>query len=91
MPKSPLNISLKMALAGRGAPSKKSYDRALSEAGEALAWLREQHRAKAIELLGIPSRKDDLEAAEKLARTVGRGMKTIAVLGIGGSSLGGQP
>jgi glucose-6-phosphate isomerase len=90
MSKSPLSVSLDLALTGKGAPSQDSYAAALAETAKALEWLREQHKNKSLELLGIPTRTDDLEEAEKLARTVGKDMKTIAVLGIGGSSLGGQ-
>ncbi len=90
MPKSPLNISLDLALSGKGAPSKAAFKASLEKTGPALAWLREQYQTEALELLQIPSRTDDLEAAEKLARKIGKGMKTVAVLGIGGSSLGGQ-
>ena len=37
----------------------------------------------------MPARTDDLKAAQKAAAAI-KGMKTVAVLGIGGSSLGGQ-
>ena len=90
MPKSPLNVSLDMALTGKGAPKKANYAGALAQTAEALDWLRQQYRDRSLELLQIPSRTEDLKEAEKLAKTIGRGMKTIAVLGIGGSSLGGQ-
>jgi len=66
---------------------RADYDKALADAGRALDWLRGQRGS--LELLGIPSRKDDLKDAAKLAAGV-KGMKTVAVLGIGGSSLGGQ-
>jgi glucose-6-phosphate isomerase len=88
--KSPLNISLDLALSGKGAPPKGAYDASLAKAGEALDWLREQYKSKSLELLQIPSRTADLRQAEALAKTIGKGMKTVAVLGIGGSSLGGQ-
>jgi glucose-6-phosphate isomerase len=84
---SPLHISLDFALAGKGAIARADYEKALADAGPALQWLREQKGT--LELLGVPSRKDDLKAAAKLASTI-TGMKTVAVLGIGGSSLGGQ-
>src|SRR6201986_1412275 len=84
---SPLSFSLDLALAGKGAVPRADYDKALADAGKALDWLR-GHRGS-LELLGIPSRKDDLKAAAKLAAGI-KGMKTVAVLGIGGSSLGGQ-
>src|SRR6201996_3172903 len=84
---SPLRVSLDLALSGKGAIPKDDYDKALTEASQALDWLRGQRGS--LELLGIPSRTDDLKAAAKLAAGI-KGMKTVAVLGIGGSSLGGQ-
>ena len=90
MPESPLKFSLELALSGKGAPPKAAYDEALDEAGPALAWLKEQHRTGALELLGIPAATADLKAAAKLVPGIVRYAKTVAVLGIGGSSLGGQ-
>jgi glucose-6-phosphate isomerase len=84
---SPLSFSLDLALSGKGAVPRADYDKALVDAGKALDWLRGQRGS--LELLGIPSRKDDLKEAAKLAAGI-KGMKTVAVLGIGGSSLGGQ-
>jgi glucose-6-phosphate isomerase len=84
---SPLSFSLDLALSGKGAIPRADYDKTLADAGRALDWLRGQKGS--LELLGIPSRKDDLKAAAKLAGGI-KGMKTVAVLGIGGSSLGGQ-
>src|SRR6201986_5465627 len=84
---SPLSFSLDLALAGKGAVPRADYDKALGAAGPALDWLRGQRGS--LELLGVPSRTDDLKAATKLASGI-KGMKTVAVLGIGGSSLGGQ-
>jgi glucose-6-phosphate isomerase len=85
--KSPLQISLALALSGKGAIPDADYKKALAAANGALDWLRGQQSS--LELLGVPTRKDDLKAAAKLASTI-TGMKTVAVLGIGGSSLGGQ-
>ncbi|HEX4370705.1 MAG TPA: hypothetical protein VH019_05120 [Rhizomicrobium sp.] len=84
---SPLAFTLDLALSGKGAVPRTDYDKALADAGKALDWLRGQRGS--LELLGIPSRKDDLKEAAKLAAGI-KGMKTVAVLGIGGSSLGGQ-
>ena len=84
---SPLSFSLDLALSGKGAVPRPNYDEALTDAGPALDWLRGQKGS--LELLGIPSRKDDLKSAAKLAAGI-KGAKTVAVLGIGGSSLGGQ-
>jgi glucose-6-phosphate isomerase len=86
----PLAVSLDLALAGKGAPLGAVYDASLAKAGAALSWLRQQDRDKALELLGIPARTDDLRIAKARAAEIAKGMKTVAVLGIGGSSLGGQ-
>jgi glucose-6-phosphate isomerase len=85
----PLNISLELALSGAGAPSPTRYAKALGATVAALEWLRQQHKGRTLELLGIPARADDLQAATSHAATL-KGFTTVAVLGIGGSSLGGQ-
>src|SRR4051812_16860313 len=90
MPEStPFQVSLDLALTGKGAPPAGSYDKALAAAAPALDWLRQQHSGRTLELLGIPAATVDLKAATKQAATI-TGMTTVAVLGIGGSSLGGQ-
>src|SRR3954466_1098194 len=90
MPESvPFQISLDLALSGKGAAPREAYDQALAKSAAALDWLRQQHAGKGLELLGIPSRTDDLRAAAKQAAAL-KGFATVAVLGIGGSSLGGQ-
>src|SRR3954470_7262839 len=90
MPESvPFQISLDLALSGKGAAPREAYDQALAKSAAALDWLRQQHASKGLELLGIPSRTDDLRAAAKQAAAL-KGFATVAVLGIGGSSLGGQ-
>ncbi len=88
--KSPFRISLDLALTGKGAPPRAAYDAALADCEKALTWLREQHASRSLELLGIATRKDDLKAASAAASAIAKGTKTVAVLGIGGSSLGGQ-
>jgi glucose-6-phosphate isomerase len=85
-----LEVNLDLALTGPGAPSKANYGTSLAKAEKALDWLREQQKANALELLSIPSRTDDLRKAQARALEIARGTKTVAVLGIGGSSLGGQ-
>src|SRR5579883_1186025 len=82
-------VDLDLALSGKGAPPRAAYDAALSRSAAALDWLRQQQASRGLELLGIPSRADDLKAAAKQAAAL-KGFATIAVLGIGGSSLGGQ-
>ncbi|HXS06610.1 MAG TPA: hypothetical protein VN723_07475 [Rhizomicrobium sp.] len=85
--KSPLQVSLELALSGKGAIPDADYKRALTAAKDALDWLRGQEGK--LELLGVPFRTDDVKAAAKAAAGI-KDMKTVAVLGIGGSSLGGQ-
>ena len=85
----PFRVNLDLALSGKGAPPRAAYDQALAKSAAALDWLRQQHASKGLELLGVPARADDLRAASKQAATL-KGFSTIAVLGIGGSSLGGQ-
>jgi glucose-6-phosphate isomerase len=86
---SAFTVNLDLALSGKGAPPRQAYDAALARSAAALDWLREQHASRGLELLGIPARTDDLKAATKQAAAL-KGFATIAVLGIGGSSLGGQ-
>jgi glucose-6-phosphate isomerase len=88
MPQSPFNVSLDLALAGKGAPAKGAYDKALAGAVGALDWLRGQQGK--LELLSIPAATADLKEAAKAAAPIANYAKTVAVLGIGGSSLGGQ-
>ena len=90
MPQLPLTISLDLALSGKGAPAKDSFDRALADAVSALAWLRQAAQDHSVELLSIPGRKDDIKKAAARAGEIARSFRTVAVLGIGGSSLGGQ-
>ena len=85
----PFSVNLDLALSGKGAPPRAAYEQALAKSAAALDWLRQQHAGKGLELLGIPARSDDLRAASKQAAAL-KGFSTIAVLGIGGSSLGGQ-
>src|SRR4029077_15715480 len=76
--------------AGKGAVAKADYDAALAATAPHLDWLRKARADKSLELLGVPSRTDDIEAAQKVAETFCKGTTDIAILGIGGSSLGGQ-
>ena len=86
----PFTISLDLALGGPGAVPRAAFDAALKDGAAALAWLREQKKAHAIELLGIVDRTDDIAAAKAVADGWSKDSSDIAVLGIGGSSLGGQ-
>lgn len=83
------SVNLDLALSGKGAVPREAYDQALAKGAAALDWLRQQHASKGLELLGIPTETSDLRAAAKQAAAL-KGFATVAVLGIGGSSLGGQ-
>jgi glucose-6-phosphate isomerase len=89
MADSPFSVSLDLALSGSGAPPRAAYDAALAASQGALDWLRAQKASGGLELLAIPARTDDVKAAAKQAAAL-KGFATVAVLGIGGSSLGGQ-
>ena len=89
MADSPFSVSLKLALSGSGAPPAAAYDAALAASQGALDWLRAQKTSGGLEILEIPARTDDMKAAAKQAAHL-EGFATVAVLGIGGSSLGGQ-
>jgi glucose-6-phosphate isomerase len=86
----PFSVSLELALGGPGAVSRPAFDAALAQSQTALAWLREQYRIKSLDHLFVPSRTDDLAAAQSVADSFCKGSSDVAVLGIGGSSLGGQ-
>jgi len=88
-PSAAFSVNLELALSGKGAAPRSAYDQALAKSAAALDWLRQQKASKGLEILGIPSRTDDLRAAAKQAAAL-KGFSTVAVLGIGGSSLGGQ-
>ncbi len=81
------SISLDLALSGKGAVARADYDAALEAArGHLEALLKD----KSVELLSVPARTDDLDAAREVAAKLLENTSEVAVLGIGGSSLGGQ-
>ena len=62
----------------------------MTRAGAAVAELREAHAKGTLELLQIPERRDDLDKAGEAADNLSHNTSDICILGIGGSSLGGQ-
>src|SRR5258705_379080 len=74
----PFTVSLDLAPGGAG------FSAALDEAQTALAWLREQRRAQTLALLGIPSRRDDLAAAQAVADSFCKDTSDVAGLRIRG-------
>lgn len=86
----PFTVSLDSALGGPGACPKAAFEGAMAEAEQALGWLATQEKSNALELLSVPSRRDDLVAAQAIVESYCKDTSDVAVLGIGGSSLGGQ-
>jgi glucose-6-phosphate isomerase len=86
----PFSISLELALNGTGAADRALYDAALEEAGRSVTWLRDAYRQNTLELLRVPERRDDLDAAASIVGAWNDNTSNVCVLGIGGSSLGGQ-
>ena len=86
----PFSVSLSLALEGKGAPKRTAYDAALAEAGRALGWLKASQSDGSIELLSVPGWTDDIAKAREAAAKFSENTSDIAVLGIGGSSLGGK-
>jgi glucose-6-phosphate isomerase len=79
-------------LARRGEPGhigSSELAEGLAAAWPAVLRLREAYRAGTLPLLRLPERRDDLPALRRAARRLRRSATTL-VLGIGGSSLGGQ-
>jgi glucose-6-phosphate isomerase len=68
----------------------EQFDAALAEASKGLSWLREAYETNTLELLRVPERRDDLAEAQEAAEALSKNTSVVAVLGIGGSSLGGQ-
>jgi glucose-6-phosphate isomerase len=65
-------------------------DQALGRAQPALASLRSRRDDGSLALLRLPARRDDLDELAPIAEVFRRRFAHVLVLGIGGSSLGGQ-
>jgi glucose-6-phosphate isomerase len=70
--------------------TQAALDDALRRAEAALDWVRAAHAQSALPLLRFPARTDDLDAIAKAAARLTAGATDVVVLGVGGSSLGGQ-
>src|SRR5258708_291323 len=75
---------------GKEGVAAAAFTDALKRSAEALAWLRAQHADAALRLLQLPALKDDLAGIGETAGRLRKGATDIVVLGVGGSSLGGQ-
>lgn len=86
----PFEISLDLALDGEGAVARDRFDDALKQTDDALSGLRKSRDEGSIELFSIPARTDDIARAREAAEKFASNTTDIAILGIGGSSLGGK-
>ena len=82
----PFRVSLDLAQSGPSGPGTSTFASALTAAERALTELN----ASGLELFSNVAREDDLAAARALAGALQNDTSRIFVLGIGGSSLGGQ-
>jgi glucose-6-phosphate isomerase len=74
---------------GENILDRNAVDRMLERTDTALAKIKGWYDTGALPLLRLPEATDDLTALEPVAARF-RGLKTVVVLGTGGSSLGGQ-
>lgn len=70
--------------------SAKIYDDALTRSADALGALRKMYADKSLRLLQLPAEQSDLAGIRDAGRKLAAGATDIVILGIGGSSLGGQ-
>ena len=84
----PFRVSLELSASGPATPSSPAFASALGAAERALAELIRDEPG--LELFSNIARSDDLATAHKVADALKRDTSAIFVLGIGGSSLGGQ-
>jgi glucose-6-phosphate isomerase len=84
----PFAVSLDLAFSGDAA--RPAFEAALAESQSALDRLRDADARGALELLHVPARRDDIAAARAAVATWMGNTSDVVVLGIGGSSLGGQ-
>jgi glucose-6-phosphate isomerase len=70
--------------------TKAALEGVLKRCEAALDWVRASHDNATLPLLRFPARTDDLDDIQKAAARVRAGASDVVVLGVGGSSLGGQ-
>lgn len=75
---------------GESGLSAAAFDQLLKALAPSVARLSEQRDSGALPILGLPGRRDDLGAAREAAEMLCQGCDLVAILGTGGSSLGGQ-
>jgi glucose-6-phosphate isomerase len=89
----PLQQDIESARAEKIGPhgvTKASLADTLARTEAALDWVRAAHEKSTLPLLRFPARTDDLDAIAKAAARLRAGATDVVVLGVGGSSLGGQ-
>lgn len=69
--------------------TRQEFKAVLDETAAALESIKGQHQAQGLPLLALPGRRDDLPAIHAAAGRLRR-LTDVAVLGTGGSSLGGR-
>ena len=67
-----------------------AFDDALRRTGDALAFLRARHADGGLPLLRLPAKHDDITELRDTATRLSAYATDIVILGVGGSSLGGQ-
>jgi glucose-6-phosphate isomerase len=75
---------------GAGGLERRDFDAILKTTARALDTLRDQAKSGGLPLLAVPGRSEDLTALEPIIRRFRDTFDDVVVLGIGGSSLGGQ-
>jgi glucose-6-phosphate isomerase len=67
-----------------------TFDDALARTAPALEWLRARHADGGLPLLRLPAKRDDIHPIRTAAARLASDATDIVILGVGGSSLGGQ-
>ena len=79
-----------VAKIGTGGLSQQAIEAGLAAVETALGRMREQDRDGSLALLKVPETTDDLDALRAATARLGQGATDFVILGVGGSSLGGQ-
>lgn len=89
----PLQQSIDLAFSskiGEGGLSEAAFEGALEAVGKAMARLAEDDSSGRLPLLHMPRTNDDLAAVREAAAFLRQDATDVVILGVGGSSLGGQ-
>jgi glucose-6-phosphate isomerase len=70
--------------------TRGALDDVLKRSEAALGWVRDAHETSKLPLLRFPAKTNDLDEIENAAARLRAGATDVVVLGVGGSSLGGQ-